>query len=79
MRQFFTGKGIARIPHYDSGVTRHVSDRHGVAAGSCDRRRCWTRRFACCGVAIECEPPHWANAQSPCRELPCAIECVSEP
>jgi hypothetical protein len=59
-------------------VACHVSDCHGLATGSCDGGGGRGRRFASRSVTPERELSHRTNAQSPCCELPCAIEGVAE-
>src|SRR5665647_156922 len=78
LSQRLAGEGLARVAHYLSAVACHVSDCHGLAAGSCDGGGGRGRRFASRSVTPERELPHRTNAQSPCCELPCAIEGVAE-
>jgi hypothetical protein len=78
LSQCLAGEGLARVAHYLSAVACHVSDCHGLAAGTCDGGGGRGRCFASRSVAPERELPHRTNAQSPCCELPCTIEGVAE-
>ena len=78
LSQRLAGEGLARARHSLSAVACRASDRHGLAAGSCDGGRRRGRCFASRGVTPERELPPRTNTQLPCNELPCAIEGVAE-
>src|ERR1019366_233234 len=65
LSQRLAGEGLARVAHYLSAVACHVSDCHGLAAGSCDGGGGRGRRFASRSVTPERELPHRTRAQAP--------------